>query len=105
MKFKNCALAIVAVFLPIAAFGEGDDAAALQNDDSQWVLPAKNYAGTRYSTLNKITPENVKNLKVAWSMSTGTNQGHEGAPLVVGSTMYIISSYPNILYAIDLAKD
>ena len=82
----------------------GAELQKLQNDDSQWVMPGKNYSGTRYSTLSEITPANVKDLKVAWSMSTGTVKGHEGAPLVVGSTMYAHSSFPNHVYAIDLTK-
>jgi lanthanide-dependent methanol dehydrogenase len=105
MRPSSFAIGVLAVFVPIAAHAQADDPMSLQSDDGQWALPAKNYAGTRFSTLNKITPDNVKNLKVAWSMSTGTNQGHEGAPLVIGSTMYAHSSYPNHVYAIDLAKD
>jgi lanthanide-dependent methanol dehydrogenase len=105
MRPSSFVIGVVAVFLPVAAFAQADDPMSLQGDDAQWVLPAKNYSATRFSTLNKITPENVSKLKVAWSMSTGTNQGHEGSPLVVGSTMYIHSSYPNHVYAVDLAKD
>jgi len=105
MRLTILVLGVVTVFLPVTAYAQADDLLSLQNDDSQWVLPAKNYAATRFSTLNKITPDNVKGLKVAWSMSTGTNQGHEGAPLVVGTTMYVHSSYPNHVYAVDLAKD
>src|SRR5688572_15001559 len=55
----------------------GEELKKLQNDDNQWVMPGKNYAGTRYSTLNEITTANVQNMKVAWSMSTGTTKGHE----------------------------
>ena len=86
MRTKSLVIGVIAAGLPVAAYGQGagDDPASLQNDDAQWVLPAKNYAATRFSTLDKITPGNVKNLKVAWSMSTCTNQGHEGAPLVIG---------------------
>jgi lanthanide-dependent methanol dehydrogenase len=105
MRPSSFVIGVLAVFLPVAVHAQADDPMSLQGDDGQWVMPAKNYAGTRYSTLNKITPDNVKNLKVSWSMSTGTNQGHEGAPLVVGSTMYAHSSYPNHVYAIDLAKE
>jgi len=94
---------LVALLLPFVASGN-DELLKLQNDDGQWVLPAKNYSATRYSSLSQITPENVKNLKVAWTFSTGTNQGHEGAPLVVGTTMYVHSSYPNHVYALDLTK-
>jgi hypothetical protein len=31
-------------------------------------------------------------------------RGHEAAPLVIGSTMVIVTPYPNIVYALDLAK-
>jgi lanthanide-dependent methanol dehydrogenase len=105
MRPSSFVIGVIALLLPIAAHAQAEDPMSLQGDDAQWVTPAKNYASTRFSTLNKITPENVKNLKVAWSMSTGTNQGHEGAPLVVGSIMYIHSSFPNHVYAVDLAKE
>jgi len=67
-------------------------------------MPAKNFASTRYSELTEINTDNVKGLRVAFTFSTGVNKGHEAAPLVVGSTMYIVSPYPNILYALDLAQ-
>jgi len=76
----------------------------LQDDDRQWVMPAKNYASTRYSRLDQITTENVANLRLAWTFSTGVLRGHEAAPLVVNGTMYIVTPYPNILYALDLTK-
>src|SRR5919198_3293030 len=74
----------------------------LQTDDKQWVMPAKDYSATRYSTLTQITKDNVKNLRPAWTFSTGTLRGHEGAPLVVGATMYVHTSFPNNVYALDL---
>src|ERR1043166_172989 len=73
-------------------------------DDGQWIRPAKDFASTRYSNLTEITTDNVDRLKLAWSFSTGVNRGQEAAPLVVGSTMYIVTPYPNILYALDLTK-
>jgi PQQ-dependent dehydrogenase (methanol/ethanol family) len=73
-----------------------------EQEDGQWTMPAKNYASTRYSGLDQINTENVKNLKVAWTFSTGVNRGQEAAPIVVGSTMYVVTPYPNILYALDL---
>jgi len=73
-------------------------------DDGQWIRPAHDFASTRYSTLNQITANNIQQLKLAWTFSTGVNRGQEAAPLVVGSTMYIVTPYPNILYALDLSK-
>jgi alcohol dehydrogenase (cytochrome c) len=55
--------------------------------------------------LAEINTDNVKSLQVAFTFSTGVNRGQESAPLVVGSTMYVLSPYPNILYALDLSKD
>src|SRR5215212_444522 len=79
-------------------------ASAAPPEDGQWTMPAKNYASTRYSDLAEITAENAKNLQVAFTFSIGVNRGQEAAPLVVGSTMYVLSPYPNILYALDLSK-
>jgi PQQ-dependent dehydrogenase (methanol/ethanol family) len=75
-----------------------------QPDDGQWIMAARNYASTRYSSLIEITTANVRNLKVAFEFSTGTIRGNEAAPLVVDNTMYIVTPYPNDLYALDLTK-
>jgi glucose dehydrogenase len=76
----------------------------LQTDDSQWVMPAKNYASTRYSGLDQISTENIWHLRPAWTFSTGVLRGQEAAPLVVHNTMYLVTPYPNILYAFDLTQ-
>ena len=68
-------------------------------------MPAGDYASSRYSDLASITPQNVGNLKAAWAFSTGVLRGHEGQPLVVGNTMYVVTPYPNVSYAIDLAAN
>ena len=80
-------------------------ASPAKEEDKQWGMPNKNYASTRYSSLNAINTDNVKTLKAAWSFSTGVLRGHEGGPLVVGSTMYVHTPFPNIVYALDLAKE
>jgi lanthanide-dependent methanol dehydrogenase len=74
----------------------------MSQNSSEWVIPQQNYSATRHSTLNEINTDNVKNLKVAWSMSTGATRGHEGQPLVIGNIMYFQSAYPNHVYAVDL---
>jgi PQQ-dependent dehydrogenase (methanol/ethanol family) len=79
-------------------------AAAAPPDDGQWTMPAKNYASTRYSDLAEINEANAKTLQVAFTFSTGVNKGQEAAPLVVDKTMYIVTPFPNIVYALDLSK-
>lgn len=79
-------------------------ASAFARDDGQWTMPAKDYASTRYSSLAQINRANVRNLGLAFTFSTGIAKGHEAAPLVVGNTMYIVTPFPNIVYALDLTK-
>jgi PQQ-dependent dehydrogenase (methanol/ethanol family) len=63
------------------------------------------YANTRYSTLDQINKENVGDLQVAWTFSTGVLRGHEGAPLVIGNMMYVHTPFPNNVFALDLADE
>ncbi|HEX5236155.1 MAG TPA: PQQ-dependent dehydrogenase, methanol/ethanol family [Silvibacterium sp.] len=72
--------------------------------NGQWTMPAGDYANTRYSPLAQINTGNVQNLKLVGSMSIGIPHGFEGQPLVVGSTLYMVTPYPNELIALDLTK-
>src|SRR5579875_3881895 len=72
--------------------------------DGQWTLPAGDYANTRYSPLSQINTGNVQNLRVVATASTGIPHGHEGQPLVVNGTLYIVTPYPNNLIALDATK-
>jgi lanthanide-dependent methanol dehydrogenase len=74
------------------------------DSSGDWVRPAKDYASTRFSELDQITLQSVKQLGVRGTFSTGVLRGHEAAPLVVNNTMYIVTPFPNILYALDLTK-
>ena len=99
-------LAGMVCLLPLAvgcAGGGGSSQASAA--DKQWAMPNKNYSGTRFSSLDSINAANVKDLKVAWSFSTGVLRGHEGGPLVVGSTMYVHTPFPDLVYALDLTKE
>lgn len=69
---------------------------------AEWASPGGNLAGHRYSELAAINKENVSNLRVAWSFSTGVLRGHEGSPLVIGDTMYVVTPFPNNVFALDL---
>jgi len=79
-----------------------DELMQMAKDHNQWVMPSGDYTAQRYSSLDQITADNVKNLHVAWTMSSGSLRGHEGQPLVIGNMMYFESSYPNHVYAVSL---
>ena len=63
-----------------------------------------NPALTRFSAVDQITKDNVAALQPVSTFSTGLNKGHEAAPLVVGDTLYIVTPYPNVLYALDVSQ-
>ena len=76
----------------------------LDAEDGQWTMPAKSYNAARFSQLGEITADNVKTLRPAWTFSTSVLRGHEEPPIVVNNTMYVLTPYPNILYALDLTQ-
>src|ERR1043166_10296513 len=77
----------------------------MAHNPEDWVMPAGDYANTRYSKLNQITAANVGKLQVAWTFSPGVLRGHEGGPLIIGNTMYVHTPFPNKVYALDLSQE
>ena len=71
-------------------------------EPGEWTIPAKDYASTRFSELAQITAQNVGGLRLAWTFSTGVLRGHEAAPIIVDGTMYVVTPWPNYLYALEL---
>jgi PQQ-dependent dehydrogenase (methanol/ethanol family) len=101
-------LGAVAVSLTVAsasAQAARSGAWTLNAPEGDWQTTGRDYSLQRFSPLNQITTANVGGLKAAWSFSTGTLRGHEGNPLVVGNVMFVHTSFPNKVYALDLAKE
>jgi PQQ-dependent dehydrogenase (methanol/ethanol family) len=82
-----------------------DELIKMSQNPKDWVMPAGDYANTRYSKLNQINAQNVGKLQVAWTFSTGVLRGHEGGPLIIGNMMYVHAPFPNNVYALDLSQD
>jgi PQQ-dependent dehydrogenase (methanol/ethanol family) len=101
------AITVAASFLSTPVFAQNTAVApssAAPSDDGNWPMAAKNYANTRYSELDQINTDSIRDLRVDFTFSTGVLRGHEAAPIVVDGTMYIVTPYPNALYALDLTK-
>src|SRR5581483_3597813 len=109
-RTRMCSLGWLTVALAVLATQAGhaqqarSGAWTLNAPEGEWHMTGRDYSLQRYSPLKQITTSNVQNLKAAWSFSTGTLRGHEGNPLVVGNVMYVHTSFPNIVYALDLSK-
>ena len=103
LKYSGVVLA--SALLASAAASASDELLKMQENADDWVMPTGNYANQRYSTLDQINKDNVGDLNVAWTFSTGVLRGHEGGPLIIGDTMYVHTPFPNIVYALDLTDD
>lgn len=66
--------------------------------------PSQEISPARYSPLTQIDRQNVSRLRPVVSFRTGTRGAQGGAPLVVGSTLYFLTSFPHILFALDLSR-
>jgi lanthanide-dependent methanol dehydrogenase len=92
------------LFLALAGTALADEAIEVAVPDGQWPLAAGNHANTRFSALAQVTVANAKDLTLAYSYSTGATRGHEAAPIVAAGMMYIVTPYPNVVHALDLAQ-
>lgn len=74
------------------------------SEPGNWAVYGRDQANTHYSPLKEINSENVKGLKVAYSLQLGSLRSNESTPIVVGDTLYVSSSWgPKTVFAIDPA--
>ena len=97
--------ASVALLLSSSAILANDSVQEAIAVPGQWAIQTGDYANTRYSQLDQINRDNVGDMRVAWTFSTGVLRGHEGSPLVIGDIMYVHTPFPNNVFALDLAND
>lgn len=57
------------------------------------------YSGRRHSALTQITPENVKNLSLAWAFQTNQGALIKSSPLLVDGILYF--TVPENVWAVD----
>ena len=100
------ALAVAGTLSASSAFAEGVTEEMLANDTASTGDVLTNGMGRhlqRYSPLDILNKDNVKNLVPAWAFSLGgeKQRGQETQPIVHDGVMYITGSYSR-LYAIDV---
>ncbi|ANF82091.1 glucose dehydrogenase [Acinetobacter sp. NCu2D-2] len=108
--FAGCVAALIAAFFPhgtilnpIDIVQDPELAKPNAENPGDWEYFGRNGNGTRFAPYTDITPENVKDLKVAWTYHTGrdTSAGvDENTPIQIGSTLYSCTP-TNIISAID----
>jgi alcohol dehydrogenase (cytochrome c) len=76
--------------------------AAAANEPQNWLTYSGNYASTRYSPLNQITPANVRTLKLQWVYQSPVAGNWQTTPLVVDGIMYLTQRLNDVV-ALDAA--
>ena len=71
-------------------------------EPQNWLTYSGTYKSWRYSALDQINRDNVRNLKVAWVHQMVTNHRIEATPIVVDGVMYV-SEPPSNVFALDAA--
>jgi PQQ-dependent dehydrogenase (methanol/ethanol family) len=69
----------------------------------QWMSYGRDYAEQRFSPLEQINTESVKDLGLAWFADFDTRRGQESTPLVVDGVIYVTTAWSKI-YAFDAAS-
>src|ERR1700730_3996192 len=79
---------------------DGNSIKANTATSKDWPTIGLDYAETRFSKLNQINADNVKNLGLKWTYSLESIRGVEATPLVVDGIMYVSASW-SVVHAID----
>src|ERR1700730_1492066 len=93
-------IAIIAAALPSPRAGAQSPSRATSN----WPLHNLDLAGSRFSTLDQITPSNVASLAPRWLFQHGVIDGvsNQTTPVVVDGVMYVTDARGSV-YALDAA--
>lgn len=74
--------------------------------EAEWHAYGRTGFGQRYSPLDQITPENIRQLEVAWHYKTGDMRGQPGdpvettfqvTPLNVGNRLFLCTPHQNVI--------
>jgi alcohol dehydrogenase (cytochrome c) len=72
-------------------------------EPQNWLMNHRTYDGQRFSPLDKINKENVKDLRIAYAVAIGgtaANENLEATPLAEDGFLYIVDQW-GVLYKID----
>ena len=83
-----------------AAEVSSEDLLNAQENAAEWLMYGRDYRNQRFSPLDQITPENVRDLRPVWAFSTGGQfAGLEATPLMSDGVLYFSSDYSRVFAA------
>ena len=106
-SIRKLLLAGAAALATCPAFAADVTPDRLANADKEphnWLMNHRTYDAQRFSPLDKINKDNVKNLKLAFAVALGgtsANENLQATPLVEDGFMYIVDLW-GVVYKIDV---
>jgi alcohol dehydrogenase (cytochrome c) len=94
------ALLLIALASSLPAQVSFDRILAAGKEPQNWLTYSGTLSSQRYSTLDQITPANVKDLELQWVFQSRSLEKFEATALVVDGVMYTVQA-PNDVVAID----
>ncbi len=92
--------AIIAMLAPAVLHAQDATAQMLVHPPADsWPSYHGDYSGRRHSALTQITPQNVKNLSLAWAFQTNQTATIKSSPLLVDGVLYF--TVPDNIWAVD----
>ena len=73
---------------------------AADKEPGNWLAHGRTYDEQRFSPLDAITADNVRDLGLAWYFETNSNRGLEATPIVVDGVMFVSGAW-NMVYALN----
>jgi alcohol dehydrogenase (cytochrome c) len=102
------ALATGGIYAALAAEVTQDRLVNADKEAGNWLTHHKNFSAQRFSSLNQVNKNTVKNLKVAWTIHLGgiegggiwSHGGLEGTPIAEDGFLYVTDGWGSV-YKID----
>jgi alcohol dehydrogenase (cytochrome c) len=102
------ALATGGIYAALAAEVTQDRLVNADKEAGNWLTHHKNFSAQRFSSLNQVNKNTVKNLKVAWTIHLGVIEGGgiwshgglEGTPIAEDGFLYVTDGWGSV-YKID----
>jgi alcohol dehydrogenase (cytochrome c) len=98
--FLLAVIALIVLATPCVMLAQGaNEQILLHPPADSWPGYHGDYSGRRHSSLTQITPQNVKNLGLAWAFQTEQPARIKSSPLLVDGVLYF--TVPDNIWAVD----
>src|SRR5215470_10055984 len=81
---------------PAASVVDSKSLLTAGDNRAEWLTHGRTYDEQRFSPLEQINTNNVKNLGLAWFGDLDTARGQEATPLVIDGTIYITTAWSEV---------